>query len=279
MDGGNDLVSSWKLCGGTWVTEPHVVTPDPDRLALFTVGTDHSAYIRWRHGAEWGEWESLGGSFIATPFALSRAADRLDAFGVSHEHSILRNTYDGQRWSGWQPLQGQAGGATIMSVRAVSWAPDRLDVFVHGTDMSVYHKWQNGGRWSSWRRRGHMMISSPHVAAVRRGRLDVLAVGVDSRLYHATFQDDAWMGWQSTTDESFTAYSLPRLLVDDNEQLHAFVLGEGRAVYYQSWTGEWSNPVSLEGTAVRAPTGVASAAGLNVFVVGEDSTVWQRSHR
>src|SRR5262249_504232 len=145
---------------------------------------------------------------------------------------------------------------------------------------AVYHKWQDGDRWSAWRRRGHMMISPPDVAAVRPGRLDVLAVGADSRLYHATYQEDAWTGWVSATAENFTAYSVPCLVVDATQRLHAFVVGEGRALYHQNWDGEWSHPLSLEGTAVRPPRAVASPGGrLDVFVVGEDSAVWHRSRQ
>ena len=267
----------WSSLGGTWITAPHAVQVGADKIALFTVGTDHVIRVRWRIDDEWGGWTAIPGEVIQVPHAVAGTGDCLDMFAIDHKYSIQHRQWLAGEWSDWRSMTGEAGGPTLTAPRAVWSTPDRLDIFVLGTNLGIWHKWRDGDRWSDeWSSLGSLWLTPPHVLSRGPGRIDAVAINSQSGLAHARYQDGEWTNWQ--TDDAI-AISRP-FAVESDDLLHVFVLGENRGVYHYTWDKEWNEPTSLQGTVISPPRAVAwPDGGIDVFVVGVDSAMFSRSYR
>jgi len=267
----------WGSLGGTWITAPHVVQVGADKLALFTVGTDHVVRVRWRIDGEWGGWTVLPGEVIQVPHAVAGEGDCLDLFAIDHKYAIQHRQWLGGERGDWQWLAGEAGGPTLTAPRALWSSPDRLDIFVLGTNLGIWHKWRQGHQWSEgWSSLGSLWLTPPHVLSRGPGTIDAVAINSQSGLSHAQFRDGQWSSWQTDDD---VCISRP-FAVESLGKLQVFALGENRGVYHYVWEGEWTKPTPLDGVAITHPRAVAwPDGGIDVFVVGQDSTVYSRSRR
>jgi hypothetical protein len=271
----------WGSLGGTWITAPHAVRIGSeqgiDKLALFTVGTDHVIRVRWRIDGEWGGWTVLPGEVIQVPHAVAGTGDCLDMFAIDHKYAILHRQWLAGEWSDWTGMTGEAGGPTLTAPRAVWSTPDRLDIFVLGTNLGLWHRWREGDTWSEeWSSLGSLWLTPPHVLSRDVGTIDAVAINSQSGLSHSRFRDGSWSVWQ--TDDDVTI-SRP-FAVASESKLQVFVLGENRGVYHYTWDGEWTKPIPLHGTAITHPRAVAWPGGdMDLFVVGQDSAVYSRSRR
>jgi hypothetical protein len=267
----------WGSLGGTWITAPHVVQVGADKLALFTVGTDHVIRVRWRIDGEWGGWTVIPGQVIQVPHAVAGVGDCLDMFAIDHNYAIQHRQWLAGVWSDWQWMTGEAGGPTLTAPRAVWSTPDRLDIFVLGTNLGIWHKWRDGNGWSAeWSSLGSLWLTPPHVLSRSEGTIDAVSINSQSGLAHARMQNGSWSHWQTDDDISI---SRP-FAVDAGGKLQVFVLGENRGVYHYTWDGEWIKPIALNGTVISPPRAVAwPDGGMDVFVVGPDSAVFSRSYR
>lgn len=267
----------WSSLGGTWITAPHVVEIGADKIALFTVGTDHIIRVRWRIDGEWGGWTVISGEVIQVPHAVAGTGDCLDMFAVDPKYSIQHRQWRAGEWTEWQSMTGEAGGPTLTAPRAVWSTPTRLDIFVLGTNLGIWHKYREGSGWSDeWSSLGSLWLTPPHVLSRGPGRIDAVAINSQSGLSHARYQDGEWSHWQ--TDD---AVSISRpFAVDSGDKLHVFVLGENRGVYHYTWDKEWTEPTPLHGTVISPPRAVAwPDGGIDVFVVGQDSAMFRRAYR
>jgi hypothetical protein len=268
----------WKSLGGTWIRPPHALALGPDRLALFTLGTDHIARVRWRLADDWTDYTRLSDNrMITAPRAVAHGDDQLDVFAVDHRHSIHHWSWTGDSWYE-QELSGEAGGATITAPHALWSAPERLDVFVLGTNLEIWHRWREAGQWNEgWQTLGSLWLSPPRAVSRHPGTIDVVAINSGSNLQHATFAEGRWNGWRQTGEEQI-AISQPDA-VADGSYLDVLVLGERRLIYHYRCDEDWQPPVELDGlTVTSAPRAMAGGRGrLDVFVVGENGEVWHRA--
>ena len=116
----------WEGLGGILESPPVAVSWGPNRIDVFTMGTDSALWHRWWDGAHWGGWESLGGTITSPPSVVSWAPNRLDVFARGTDSAMWHRWWDGAHWGGWQSLGGYH---RVRDRSAVSRAPNRLDVF------------------------------------------------------------------------------------------------------------------------------------------------------
>ncbi|HEY5183716.1 MAG TPA: hypothetical protein VIM19_02160 [Actinomycetes bacterium] len=258
----------WESLGGTLETEPAVVSWAPNRLDVFTIGTDSALWHRWWDGSSWGGWESLGGLLESEPVAVSWAPNRIDVFALGTDHALWHRWWDGSSWGGWESL----GGILMGTPAAVAWDTDRLDIFGVGTDRALWHRWWDGSSWGGWESLGGILRSAPTVASWNRNRLDVFATGTDSACWHRWWDGSSWGGWESLGGicGPITATSWAP------NRLDLFTVGTDSAVYHQAWDGSaWSGWEDRGGTVV---SGVAastwSANRIDLFAIGTDSAMW-----
>lgn len=267
----------WESLGGTWITAPHAVRVGADKLALFTVGTDHVIRVRWRIDGEWGGWTTIPGEVIQVPHAVAGTGDCLDMFAIDPSYAIQHRQWRNGEWTEWQWMTGEAGGPTLTAPRAVWSTPDRLDIFVLSNNLSILHKWRDGDTWcEEWSSIGSLWLTPPHVLSRAPGQLDAVAINSQSGLAHARFHDGRWSTWQTDDDISI---SRP-FAVDADGKLQVFVLGEDRGLYHYTWDGEWNRPIPLRGTVISPPRAIGwPDGGLDVFTIGQDSAMFSRSYR
>jgi hypothetical protein len=264
-------VESWDTLGGTWITAPHAVSVDHDRLAVFAVSVDHRVCCRWRDGTDWSEWEVLGGQVraIAAPFGISRPNRRVDLFAVNFDHAIHRRCWDASGWSPWEDLAGQAGGATIT-------AP-YMDVFAVGADSTLRHRaWRNGAWADYWESLEESVTSTAH-AVSRTGRLDVFVLGEGYSLVHQAWDKD--LGWKHRHRFRAKVVSAPRAFSCRSNRIDVFHVGEDGNVHHKAGNGKrWRKWDLLEGPAFSPVSIVQQGEDLlELFVLGEDSAVWHRT--
>jgi hypothetical protein len=272
--------NAWKRHHGISIGSPHAVTVGSDQVALFGVGTNHDVRVQWKSKAGWSRWDSLGGPMVTIPFAISRSPQQLDVFCVDPAHTIRHLRWDGSEWSDWTTLDGQAGGPHVTPPHAVAWGPDRLDLFVYGTDHGIYHNSLTAETWSGWDPIGQEMASPPFAVARRPGILEVFAVGREDRFpKRKIWRDGKWEERWDSLSES-TAISTPSAVVRSTGEVEVFFRGEERGIYHSSSDSPTAKAKPLEGVATQDPCVICWPDDkLDLFVVGEDSRVWNRGRR
>ena len=248
-------MGGWESLGGILQASPLggpvAVSWHPNRLDLFTVGTDGALWHKWWNGSAWRPsatgWESLGGVCASRPAAVAWAPNRLDLFVVGTDGALWHKWWNGSAWrpsaSGWESLGGVCLGAPV----AVSWNPNRLDLFVVGTDRAVWHKWWNGSTWrpsvSGWESLGGACGSQPEAVAWGPNRLDLFVEGTDRALWHKWWNGSSWgpsvTGWESLGG---ICYGIPTIDAWAANRLDLFVVGSDRALWHKWWGGSSWGP-------------------------------------
>ena len=185
VESGNPLLArnspnNWESLGGNLILQPAAVSWGPNRLDIFTVGTDSALWHRWWDGSKWGGWESLGGALISAPTAVSWAANRIDIFALDKNAALNHKWFDGTSWGGWESL----GGTLTSPLSVVSWGSNRIDVFGLGTDRALWTRWWDGSRWNGWLSLGGTLTTPPTAISWGPGRIDVFGRGTDNALWH-----------------------------------------------------------------------------------------------
>jgi hypothetical protein len=272
------LPNAWKRHRGISIGSPHAVTVGSGRVALFAIGTNHDVRVQWKSKVGWSRWDSLGGPMVTAPFAISRGPQQLDVFCVNPAHTICHLRWDGVRWTDWTTLHGEAGGPHVTPPHAVAWGPDRLDLFVYGTDHGIYHNSLTAETWSGWDCIGEEMASPPFAVACRPGILEVFAIGREDQFpKRKNWRDGKWEErWDSLCES--TAISRPSAVLRKSGEVDVFFRGEERAIYHSSSDWHAAELESLGGVATRDPYVICWPDNrLSLFVVGEDSAVWNRT--
>ena len=227
---------------------PAVISDQPGRLWLVSKNTyGYLLYNVYTSGNGWRGWCMVpgtpgGAALIGSPTLTSWGPGRVDL--CTHAYNAqggieLRHTWaPNGSWNGtWETL---GSGLMEGSSTAVAWGggSHRIDVFAR-TGQTLYHK-KYDGRWSAWESLGGDITSSPSVASPIPGRLDVVARWSNGLLAHIYFADNSWWGWE-TLD------------------------------------GNFPNVPNEQGTPV-SPAFVSGALNsLDVFVLGDNQTWYQKS--
>jgi hypothetical protein len=217
--------TSWKDLGtiGSGVTingAPAAVKWMPDRIDIFTRGSDSKLHHAVFKDNVCGAWDNLGGGISSSPSAAgwvgSSAAiepgnrDRLYAFargtnekgqaGVGYPWHLY--------WDGsWHAWDGNLIGAHNIygAPAAVSWGPNRVDLFVHWDDNTLRHSTYENGKWESfdaeWNKLGGGVVDSPAAASWGPNRLDVFVHDTTNNLSRRTWNGDVWKNWESLGGE------------------------------------------------------------------------------
>jgi hypothetical protein len=263
--------SGWEGLGGILESPPVSVSWGPDRIDVFTMGTDSALWHRWWDGNAWGGWESLGGIIISSPSVVSWAPNRLDVFALGTDSAMWHRWWDGSSWGGWESLGGILESAPV----AVSWAPNRLDVFAVGTDHALWHRWWDGAGWGGWESLGGILMGVPTAVAWDTDRLDVFANGTDHALWHRWWDGNAWGGWESLGG---TLTSDPTAVSWNRDRLDVFARGTDSACWHRWWDGAaWGGWESLGGLCGPLTSSSWAPNRLDLFTVGTDSAVWHQA--
>jgi hypothetical protein len=99
---------------------------------------------------------------------------------------------------------------------------------------------------------------------------------MNGALYHKSYTGSTWSGWQNLGGK---LTSSPAATSPASGVIDVFVRGTNGALYQRSWTGSWSNWISLGGqiAAGTSPAACSWGAGrLDVFVEGTNGALYHR---
>jgi hypothetical protein len=269
------LMDVWNNLGGTFISAPRGINIMANHLAVFAVGADHQVYVRWRNVGEWGPWQAIGGAIMAPPIVVTRDGRSIDMFCISHDQSMCYRSWQGE-WGPWRPLYGHVGGdAALITPCVIAGPSQQLDVLRIGADFQLYYKRYRSEIWDDWT--VVHSIGANTISAIRSQLgLHLFSVGSYRRLRHTLQRNDEWEPSTVLNDQNGVSRALAA--PHNSDAIAVYYLVTDRSLRYQLWDGSWTEPTSLEGTIVELPTVVVSPnERTDIFVVGEDRAVWQRS--
>lgn len=261
--------SKWEDLGGTLTSAPGVSSWGPNRLDVFTRGTDNAMYHKWWNGSKWSNFENLGGVLTSAPAAVSWGPNRIDTFVRGTDNAMYHKWWNGSKWSEWENL----GGILTSSPGAASWSPNRIDTFVRGTDNGLYHKWWNGSRWSDFEALGGNLTSGPAAVSWGPNRIDVFAKGQNQALWHKWWDGSRWSEWE---DLGGYIASEPSASSRGPNHIDVFAQGRNKELIYKSWeNNRWSQWKNLDGNLTSSPASVSwSPKRIDVFTRGRNDHLW-----
>jgi hypothetical protein len=238
--------------GGTLTADPDISAWEPNRLDVFSRGTEGSLWTKYFSSPTWSSWINLGGSITGGPGAVASATGRIDVVARLANNSIEHRWFDGS-WHSYN-----LGGSLTSDPDIASWGSGRLDVFARGPEGALWTKYFNGSVWSSWINLGGSIVGGPAAVAMSPGRLDVVARRAsDNSIEHWWF-DGSWhsdnLGGSLTSDPGISSWGSGRLDV--------FARGSEGALLTKYFSGyAWSSWINLGGSIVGGPGAVASDIG------------------
>jgi hypothetical protein len=249
----------------------------PDRLDVFTVGTDGQLYQRYRPGDAWSFWEAKGGNLVGAPGAVAWAAGRVDAFAINAADRMLHHTWwDGSRWQ-WEAMTQHLAplmcgyGAAVASQQA-----GHLNLFAIGADGHLQHAWWDGQRWNGWEDLGGSLGGAPGAVSWGPNRVDVFTLGTNRSLQHLFWDGQRWSGWE---DLGGTWQGGVTVASQDINRLDVFTIGTDGTLHRNGWDGiHWSGFQAVaSGYGAAAPGAVSSAPGrLDAFAIRTDRAAEHR---
>ncbi|PBP19970.1 hypothetical protein BUE80_DR009190 [Diplocarpon rosae] len=97
--------TGWTSLGGTFISEPSIVSWGSGRLDLFGIGSNGALYHKYFSGGKWSaDWENLGGVLISAPTSVSWGSNRLDIFALGTDDAVWHKWWSGSAWGGWERL-------------------------------------------------------------------------------------------------------------------------------------------------------------------------------
>ncbi|HEX8845085.1 MAG TPA: peptidoglycan DD-metalloendopeptidase family protein [Pyrinomonadaceae bacterium] len=262
--------SEWKSLGGDLIFGPAVCSWGPNRLDVFTVGTDRALYHKWWNGSVWRDWESLGGELTAKPAAVSWGPNRIDVFGRATDNSLYHKWWDGSRWHDWEGLGGSLLSAPAVSSRRA----DHLDVFVVATDRSLHQRIWNGSNWTAWRSLGGELTADPATVSWGSNRIDVFGRAKDETLYQKWWDGSSWSDWEPR--DSRRMMFGPAVSSRRANRLDVFLVAPDGTLQHVPWDGsKWGRWESLGGLLTADPAAVSwSSIRIDVFGRGADNALY-----
>jgi len=178
--GRNPEWAGWQDLGGPILAPPAVSSWAPNRLDVFSMGSNNQLNHKWWDGSVWHDWQNLGGTFKGGPAAVSWGPNRIDVFVQGTDNHLGHFWWNGSAWQGWEDL----GGPLTSAPAVASWGANRLDVFAAGSDTNLTHKWWDGSKWSGWDWVGGVFHDNPAAVSWGPNRIDVFVRGMDNKLGH-----------------------------------------------------------------------------------------------
>lgn len=77
----------WISLNGQMISDPAVVSEEPNRVDVFILGTDGALYQKWRAGGEWA---------LLSPTTSTWGPKRVDVFCVGLDKALYH------KWWGWK---------------------------------------------------------------------------------------------------------------------------------------------------------------------------------
>lgn len=142
--GGTHEVHGPESLGGSFYSEPAVVSWGPNRIDIFATDRSQMLQHKWWDGVRWSGWEPLW-SLPDPVTAVSWGSNRIDLFaigstpGTSAQH-LWHGWWGGSAWGGPESL----GAWSISRPAAVCWGLNRIDVFGRQWGSYMYHTWWDG---------------------------------------------------------------------------------------------------------------------------------------
>ena len=131
-----DNSGSWNSLGGTYSSEPYVVST-PEHVHLFAADTQKRLSHRRWDGNSWSSWESLGGTLVSQPTA-NNFGDLVHVYVIGTDSATWRRRFLGSSWTDWDSLGGTFISPPAGVARAQDVHPTR-DLLALGADHQVWH--------------------------------------------------------------------------------------------------------------------------------------------
>ena len=253
-------------------------------LDVFAIGTDDALYHNSQSGiffpiGNWSGYGPVAPKPIKRVAATSTQCGVYDVFVMGTDNTLYHKHYTNGVWSGYEQL----GSNQIKGVAATSLSSGRLDVFVIGTDDALYHKQYVNGVWSGYEQLGSNQIKAVAATWVSSNHLDVFVIGSNDSLYHKQYVNGGWSGYEpvgSETEFPITGVAAASL---GGGRSDVFVIRrDDNTVYHQSNpNGVWTGYESLgRVNKVKSIAATSTFAGwLDLFAIGTNDAVWQKSYR
>lgn len=172
-------------------------------------------------------------------------------------------------------VYGNAAGVSVVKVRDGTWR-----AFAIGANGQIYQQIKRA-TWSAPESLGGSFKAGP-AAVYRAGdhRFDVFAVSTGGVVLQRIFSGGRWGGWISTGVTGFAGQL--SAVRDSSGSMHLFGVGAGRHVVQNVYVGGrgWTGTRELGGS-VRGNVALvywAPEHRFDLFVVGDDQRVWQKTY-
>ncbi len=278
--------------GGTFTSPPVAVALGQDRLDVFGLGLDYALYHKVHAaaapvGQQWSaNWENLGGNFTSTPVVVSTADNRIDLFGLGPDQGMLHRAWHGSvvtgisplpdagKWSDWDEL---GGGFTSLPA-VLPAASGAFDLFARGLDFMVYHATWTPGAPADWQLLGGGLLGEPPAAsapaAVKvHSRTFVFVTGADGLVWYVVFDGKVWKPWMSLGPANRTTA--------DQDAVTFISEPVAVALFPESDIIVDPGHITTSGTtgavATQPPSLVSERTRVDVFAVGSDKQLWQKT--
>ncbi|MBN1698425.1 MAG: hypothetical protein JW881_13000, partial [Spirochaetales bacterium] len=250
---GSSWAGWWQIANGVTApgTDVKIVSRHPEKLDVFTVGSNNRVYTaawdRARDGSAgfrgWWTIGSLTCQSASSVSAVVRGSQQLNVMAVGSDGGIYTAAWDNSEsngaWQGWWRIAN--GVATCGSEPAlISRYSSLLDAFVVGTDGNVWTAaWDSGrayGSWKGWWSLGSIGQPVATVSAIAsdKNRIHVFAVGLNGRVYSKQW-DGSWSTWKRIG--SFNAQPGAKVYPVSRKTgyVDIFVMTEDQHVFTSAW--------------------------------------------
>ena len=246
---------SWEDLGGELDGPPAVCSRKEENYHVFCKGSDgqawHRSYDKTGYGG-WGKWQAMGGKVKYEPAACSWGKEHASVYVGASDGSCWTRRYDEPKqgygeWKGWYNM----GGYMASPPKVVTWGKDHSSVYCKGEDGQAWHKKTDPKKesgWGEWESLGGSLDSAP-AACAWDDRMDVYVKGSDGACWHKTYKNETVMVYDEKSGKNKTT-TLPK------------------------W-GAWED-LGGEMKADTAPDVVAVDGGMEVYITGEDDTVYRK---
>ncbi|HVA59505.1 MAG TPA: hypothetical protein VNG13_03080 [Mycobacteriales bacterium] len=258
-----------------------------DVLDRNTAGYLEAAH--WTASGGWAGVSDLGGQLAGGPaVAVDPVTGAVDVFVQGPDHLLFEKVRSNGTWSGWQNLGGWLTGRPAA---VADPATSTVAVAVAGGGGAVYLKIHAGGVWSRWIAAGGSLLAGTGPAITRAGTGLLLLAGVHTThvVYTETVTVDGALGsWRSIGGYAIndpTAVSSggePVVFTEAGNRTLQQATGRpaggfGPWVSVQGNLGGGAGAASGAGTPQSGAAGGATSSRIDVFVLGPQAGLWQRT--
>ena len=222
--------------GGQVITAPHGVSSGPGSPRSVRARHRPADLHKWWEGeVPSADWDPVGYDMISAPHAVSSGPGRMDIFAVGADNELKHRAWRKDAWApDWEPRRKRlvdpaCGGAGVRAARRVRGGgrPRALPAGV-GRGLGPWRAVVPAGLAAHGKLAGHLAAAR---ACWRLDRIDLFHVGEDAAVRHMAGDGEKWSDWAHLQGPAFSPVSV---VLQGENQLELFVLGEDSAVWHRT---------------------------------------------